>query len=72
MTPWKARRSHDFEAQQDADRALDAARAMPPGLQRTEALKRAGRLRNAAMTGRLMLERSGIDGQTKEASDVGS
>jgi hypothetical protein len=39
-------RSHDFEA--DADEALQAARNMPPGLNRIEALKVAGRLRNAA------------------------
>ena len=42
----KAQRSHDFEA--DADEALQAARNMPPGPDRVEALKVAGRLRNAA------------------------
>jgi hypothetical protein len=40
------RRSHDFEA--DADEALRAARDRPPGPERVEALKAAGRLRNAA------------------------
>lgn len=39
-------RSHDVEA--DADEALMAARQMPPGLERAEALKAAGKLRNAA------------------------
>jgi hypothetical protein len=39
-------RSHDFEA--DADEALQAARDMPPGLERAAALKAAGMLRNAA------------------------
>jgi hypothetical protein len=39
-------RSHDFEA--TADEALQAARDMPPGHERTEALKAAEMLRNAA------------------------
>jgi hypothetical protein len=39
-------RSHDFEA--DADEALQAARDMPPGMERVAALKAAGMLRNAA------------------------
>lgn len=38
--------SHDFEA--DADEALAAARDMPPGPERIEALKMAGKLRSAA------------------------
>lgn len=38
--------AHDFEA--DADEALAAARKMPPGPERIEALKAAGKLRNAA------------------------
>jgi len=42
----KSRRSHDFES--DADEALAAARAMPAGPDRIEALKKAGKLRNAA------------------------
>jgi hypothetical protein len=37
---------HDLDAQ--AALALDAARALPHGPERTEALKRAGVLRNAA------------------------
>ena len=41
-----SQRSHDFEA--DADEALQAARNMPPSPERVEALKAAGRLRNAA------------------------
>ena len=39
-------RSHDFAV--DADEALQAARDMPPGPERVEALKAAGRLRNVA------------------------
>ena len=42
----KPQRSHDFEA--SADDALAAARGMPPGPERIEALKKAGKLRNAA------------------------
>ena len=40
-----AQRSHDFEAA--ADEALQAARDMPPGPERIDALKAAGMLRNA-------------------------
>jgi hypothetical protein len=40
------RQDLDLDAQAQA--ALDEARAMPPGLQKTEALKKAGLLRNAA------------------------
>jgi hypothetical protein len=39
-------RSSDFGA--DADEALEAARSMPPGPERVEALKAAGMLRKAA------------------------
>ena len=42
----KPPRAHDFEA--DADEALAAARNMAPGPERIEALKAAGKLRNAA------------------------
>lgn len=42
----KPSRSHDFEA--SADEALAAARSMAPGPERIEALKSAGKLRNAA------------------------
>jgi len=38
---------HDLEAQASA--ALDEARAMPHGPERTEAMKKAGTLRNAAL-----------------------
>ena len=41
-----SQRSHDFEA--GADGALAMARNMPPGPERIEALKAAGKLRNAA------------------------
>jgi hypothetical protein len=47
MQPKKtSRRTHDFEV--DAEQALAAARDMPPGPERNEALKKAGQLRNAA------------------------
>ena len=42
----KRQRSHDFEA--SAEEALAAAREMPPGPERIEALKAAGQLRSAA------------------------
>jgi hypothetical protein len=40
------RQDRDIEA--EADDALDAARSMPPGPGKTEALKKAGLLRRAA------------------------
>jgi hypothetical protein len=40
------RQDSDLDAQ--AQIALDEARAMPPGPEKTEALRRAGKLRNAA------------------------
>ena len=46
VTREKSQRSHDFEA--EADEALQAARDMPPGPERIEALKAAGKLRHAA------------------------
>jgi len=42
----KRQRSHDCEA--SADEALAAARNLPPGPERIEALKAAGQLRSAA------------------------
>jgi hypothetical protein len=45
-TTQKSQRSHDVEA--SADEALAAARDMAPGPERIEALKAAGKLRNAA------------------------
>ena len=42
----KPPRSHDFEA--GPDEALAAARSIAPGPERIEALKAAGKLRNAA------------------------
>jgi hypothetical protein len=53
----RAKVSNDFEA--DADEALQAARIMPPGPDRFEALKVAGRLRNAADVYRLIFARPG-------------
>jgi hypothetical protein len=38
----------DYDLDTQATAALDEARAMPPGPERTEALKKAGLLRNAA------------------------
>jgi len=38
----------DIDLEADALMALEQARAMTPGPERTEAMKRAGRLRNAA------------------------
>jgi hypothetical protein len=37
-----------LDLETEAQRALEEARALPPGLDRTEAMKRAGILRNAA------------------------
>jgi len=48
---------HDFEA--DADEALAAARNMPPGPERIEALKAAGQLRHAADTYGLIFAKRG-------------
>ncbi|WP_291867519.1 hypothetical protein [Bradyrhizobium sp.] len=46
MTENPHREERDMEAQ--ADEALEAARSMSPGKDKTEALKRAGLLRTAA------------------------
>jgi hypothetical protein len=51
------RPKRDLEA--DALAALELARAMPPGPARTEAMKRAGILRNAADLQELFLARRG-------------
>jgi hypothetical protein len=51
------RPKRDLEA--DALAALEPARAMPPGPARTEAMKRAGILRNAADLQELFLARRG-------------
>jgi len=56
-TKQKPPRLHDFEA--DADEALAAAREMPPGPERIEALKKAGQLRNAADVYGLIFARRG-------------
>jgi hypothetical protein len=50
-------RSPDFGA--DADEALEAARDMPPGPERVEALKAAGMLRNAADVFGVIFEKRG-------------
>lgn len=44
-----AKRTHDVhDGRASADDALEAARNMPPGPERNDALKKAGTLRNAA------------------------
>ena len=53
----KPPQSHDFEA--DADEALAAARELPPGPERIEALKQAGKLRSAADVYGLVFARKG-------------
>ena len=53
----KPQRSHDLEA--DADQALAAARNLPPGPERSEALKAAGKLRNAADVSGLIFAKRG-------------
>jgi hypothetical protein len=50
-------RARDFDA--DADQSLAAARDMPPGPERNEALKKAGQLRNAADVCGLIFARRG-------------
>jgi hypothetical protein len=47
----------DLDAQ--AQVALDEARAMPPGPQKTEALRKAGALRNAADLGGFLFAKRG-------------
>jgi hypothetical protein len=42
------RPKHDRDLNAEADQALEAARSMPPGPDKVEALKRAGLLRKAA------------------------
>jgi hypothetical protein len=48
MTTNKPPRRLDIELDAQAQTALDEARAMPPGPEKTEALRNAGKLRNAA------------------------
>jgi hypothetical protein len=50
----------DFQAlDAEADQALDAARRLPQGRERTEALKKAGLLRNAAEARGVLLPKRG-------------
>ena len=51
------RQDRDMEA--EADDALEAARSMAPGLQKTEALKKAGLLRRAADASGISFARRG-------------
>lgn len=55
----KAHRPHDVLGEANANDALEAARNMPPGPERNEALKKAGLLRNAADACRLVFARRG-------------
>jgi hypothetical protein len=48
MTTNKPPPRQDIELDAQAQIALDEARAMPPGPEKTEALRKAGKLRNAA------------------------
>jgi hypothetical protein len=48
MTANKPPPRQDSELDAQAQIALDEARAMPPGPEKTEALRKAGKLRNAA------------------------
>ena len=50
-------RNRDLHA--EADEALEAARAMPNGQEKMEALKKAGRLRNAADAGGISFAKRG-------------
>jgi hypothetical protein len=55
----------DFHAlDAEADQALDEARSMPQGLERTEALKKAGLLRNAADSRGVLLPKRGRPAKT--------
>jgi hypothetical protein len=56
MSSKQPRRSRD--AEDDADEALMAARELAPGPERIEALKAAGRLRNAAALGLAVAKRT--------------
>jgi hypothetical protein len=49
--------NRDLDA--EADEALEAARAMPSGLEKMEALKKAGLLRNAADAGGISFAKRG-------------
>ncbi len=56
----RAKQSYDVDdCEASADEALEAARNMPPGLERNAALKKAGTLRNAADGKGLMFARRG-------------
>ena len=52
-------RLEDQDLDADADEALEAARAMPPGPEKTEALKKAGLLRVAADARKIAFARRG-------------
>jgi len=46
--PTRKRPLQDIDLDAQAQTALEEARAMPPGAEKTEALRKAGMLRNAA------------------------
>jgi hypothetical protein len=60
-------RLEDQDLDADADEALEAARAMPPGPEKTEALKKAGLLRVAADARKIAFARRGRPPKTKAA-----
>jgi hypothetical protein len=62
LQPPKEARDQDLDA--DADEALEVARAMPPGPEKTEALKKAGLLRVAADARKIAFARRGRPFQT--------
>jgi hypothetical protein len=55
--PIHSKPNRDLDA--DATEALEAARLMPPGREKTEALKKVGRLRNAADINGLVFAKRG-------------
>lgn len=59
MTGELPSRALDAALDAEADEALEAARTMPSGQEKMEALKRAGRLRNAADAGGISFAKRG-------------
>ncbi len=59
MTANKPPPRQDIELDAQAQIALDEARAMPPGPKKTEALRKAGKLRNAADSSGFMFAKLG-------------
>jgi ABC-type molybdate transport system substrate-binding protein len=59
MSEDKKHPRHDLDLDAQAQIALSEARAMPPGSERTKALKKAGLLRNAADARKISYARRG-------------